>query len=81
MAKTIARWPSRRITAPRSSGSPGPDLRESGLALDQAAFLQVVKGGALLEKGMPRYDDLTREQALQIWMYVRKTAREARQGG
>ncbi|MEO6717210.1 MAG: PQQ-dependent dehydrogenase, methanol/ethanol family [Novosphingobium sp.] len=65
----------------RSAGSPGPDLRESALALDQAAFLQVVKGGALLEKGMPRYDELTREQALQIWMYVRSAAREAKRGG
>ena len=65
----------------RSAGSPGPDLRESALALDQESFLQVVKGGALLEKGMPRYDDMTREQALQIWMYVRSAAREARQGG
>ena len=65
----------------RSAGSPGPDLRESALALDQEAFLAVVKGGALLEKGMPRYDDMTREQALQIWMYVRKAAREAKRGG
>ena len=65
----------------KSAGSPGPDLRESALALDKDAFLQVVKGGALLEKGMPRYDDLTREQALQIWMYVRSAAREAKRGG
>jgi len=65
----------------RSSGSPGPDLRESALALDKDAFLQVVKGGALLEKGMPRYDELTREQALQIWMYVRSAAREAKNSG
>jgi hypothetical protein len=65
----------------RSAGSPGPDLRESALALDKDAFLQVVKGGALLEKGMPRYDDMTREQVLQIWMYVRKAAREAKNSG
>ena len=65
----------------RSAGSPGPDLRESALALDKDAFLEVVKGGALLEKGMPRYDELTREQALQIWMYVRSAAREAKNSG
>ncbi len=66
-----------------SAGAPGPDLRESALALDQAAFLEVVKGGALLEKGMPRYDGLTREQAIQIWHYVRQQARaaKAKQGG
>ena len=63
----------------RSSGSPGPDLRESSLALDKQAFLQVVKGGALLSRGMPRYDQLTRDQALQIWMYIRQAAREAKQ--
>ena len=66
-----------------SSGSPGPDLRESALALDQEAFLQVVKGGTLLERGMPRYDDFTREQAIDIWHYVRQQARlaKARSGG
>jgi len=61
-----------------SAGSPGPDLRESALALDQAAFLAVVKGGALLEKGMPRYDWLTEQQAVDIWHYVRQQARKAK---
>ncbi len=61
-----------------SAGSPGPDLRESALALDREAFLQVVKGGALLQKGMPRYDDLTRDQVVQIWHYVRQQARAAK---
>jgi uncharacterized protein (DUF433 family) len=56
-------------------------LRESALALDQEAFLQVVKGGALIEKGMPRYDQFSREQVLQIWHYLRQTAREAKKGG
>ena len=60
-----------------SSGAPGPDLRESRLALDRQAFLQVVRGGALLQKGMPRYDDLTEAQALQIWAYVRGEARKS----
>ena len=61
-----------------SSGSPGPDLRESALAMDQAAFLQVVKGGALLEKGMPRYDWLSERQAVDIWHYIRQQARKAK---
>ena len=64
-----------------SAGSPGPDLRESALALDQEAFLQVVKGGALIEKGMPRYDSFSREEVLQIWHYLRSEARKAKQGG
>ena len=64
-----------------SAGAPGPDLRESALALDQEAFLAVVKGGALIEKGMPRYDQFSREQALQVWHYLRAEARKAKQGG
>ncbi|MCB2079516.1 MAG: PQQ-dependent dehydrogenase, methanol/ethanol family [Novosphingobium sp.] len=62
-----------------SAGAPAPDLRESQLALDRAAFLQVVKGGALIENGMPRYDNLTEEQVVQIWHYVRQQARKAAQ--
>ena len=65
----------------RSAGAPGPDLRESTLALDPEAFLAVVRDGTLLEKGMPRYEALTREQVLQIWQYVRQEARAARQAG
>jgi quinohemoprotein ethanol dehydrogenase len=61
-----------------SAGAPAPDLRESALALDQASFLQVVKDGALLPRGMPRYDFLSREQAIDIWHYVRREARAAK---
>jgi quinohemoprotein ethanol dehydrogenase len=61
----------------KSAGAPGPDLRESQLALDPQAFLQVVKGGALLRNGMPRYDELTNAQVQQIWAYVRVEARKA----
>ena len=68
----------RKGSSAISAGSPGPDLRESALALDQAAFLAVVKGGALLEKGMPRYDWLTEQQAVDIWHYVRQQARKAK---
>jgi quinohemoprotein ethanol dehydrogenase len=48
------------------------------LSLDRGAFRQVVKGGALLENGMPRYDSLTAEQVEQLWHYVRRQAREAK---
>lgn len=60
-----------------SSGAPGPDLRESALALDPEAFRAVVKQGALLERGMPRYDALTDEQVAQLWHYIRQQARAA----
>ena len=60
-----------------SAGSPGPDLRESALAMDQRAFDQVVRQGALIERGMPRYDFLTNEQVTQLYHYVRQEARRA----
>jgi len=60
-----------------SAGAPAPDLRESQLALDPASFAQVVKGGALIERGMPRYDALTPQQVDQLWHYVRQQARKA----
>jgi len=67
-----------------SSGAPAPDLRESNLALDPAAFRQVVKEGAKIERGMPRFDTLSDEQVNQLWHYVRREARKAaakKQGG
>jgi quinohemoprotein ethanol dehydrogenase len=60
-----------------SSGSPGPDLRESSLALDPKAFHDVVKRGSLLSRGMPRYEFLTDEQVDELWHYVRQEARRA----
>lgn len=62
----------------KSAGAPGPDLRESALALDPKAFVQVVRGGTLIRNGMPRFDELTDAQVLQIWAYVRDEARKAK---
>jgi quinohemoprotein ethanol dehydrogenase len=59
------------------AGGSGPDLRESPIALDREAFWSVVHDGALLERGMPRYAMLTREQAMQIFAYIRSGARKA----
>jgi quinohemoprotein ethanol dehydrogenase len=60
-----------------SAGAPGPDLRESRLALDPDAVWKVVHDGALLERGMPRFETFTREQVMQIYAYIRAGAREA----
>jgi quinohemoprotein ethanol dehydrogenase len=54
-----------------------PDLRESGIALDREAFWSVLHDGTLLERGMPQFATLTREQAMQIHAYVRAEARRA----
>ena len=61
-----------------SSGAPAPDLRESALALDPDTFRQIVKGGTLLERGMPRYDDLSDAQVSELYHYVRQEARRAK---
>jgi len=58
-----------------SSGAPGPDLRESGIALDRAALWTVLHDGALLARGMPRYPQFTEEQAGQIHQFIRDRAR------
>ena len=42
-----------------------------------AAANWVVHDGALIQQGMPRFDDLSREQVLQISYYIRAGARSA----
>jgi quinohemoprotein ethanol dehydrogenase len=58
-----------------AAGGPAPDLRESHLALNPESFWSVVHDGALLARGMPRFDTLTREQVMQIYAYIRAGAR------
>jgi quinohemoprotein ethanol dehydrogenase len=65
----------------QSSGAPGPDLRESGLALDREALWQVLHEGALLAKGMPKFPQYSREEADQIYSYIRAGARQASAAG
>jgi len=60
-----------------SAGAPGPDLRESGIALHQGSLWPVLHEGTLLPRGMPRFAMLTPEQARQIHAYIRAGAREA----
>ncbi|MBU6268574.1 MAG: PQQ-dependent dehydrogenase, methanol/ethanol family [Sphingomonadales bacterium] len=59
------------------AGGVAPDLRESPVTLDAGAFWSVVHDGALLPRGMPRFDQLTGEQARQIRAYIRAGARQA----
>jgi quinohemoprotein ethanol dehydrogenase len=60
----------------QSAGTPGPDLRESAIALDLASFTQLLKSGALMDKGMPKFDKLPDDQIRQIHAYIRARARE-----
>jgi quinohemoprotein ethanol dehydrogenase len=61
----------------RGSGAPGPDLRESTLALNRQAFTAVVHDGALQTQGMPKFDNLSIEDVNALYAYVRWTARAA----
>ncbi len=63
-----------------SAGGPAPDLRESRIALDPAAFRSVVQGGALIEHGMPRFAMLNDAQVKGLWAYIRQGARDAQTG-
>ena len=59
------------------SGGTAPDLRESRIALYPESFWTVVHDGALLPRGMPRFDNLTPQEAAQIQSYIRAGARES----
>jgi quinohemoprotein ethanol dehydrogenase len=61
-----------------------PDLRTSGIPLSAEAFESVVRNGALLPNGMPRYPEFSDEDLAAIRQYIRSQAhewREARKGG
>ena len=61
----------------QSGGAPAPDLRESAVALSEDALWSVVHDGALIQKGMPRYPELTRSQVRNLQAYIRAGARDA----
>jgi quinohemoprotein ethanol dehydrogenase len=61
----------------QSTGTPGPDLRESGVALDLAGFTELLHSGTLIERGMPRFDMLSETEIRQLHAYIRAKAREA----
>lgn len=60
-----------------SPGVPAPDLRESAIAVNFENFSELLKSGMLMENGMPKYDELTVEEARAIHMYIRSEARKA----
>jgi quinohemoprotein ethanol dehydrogenase len=58
------------------AGSPGPDLRESAIALKADDFIQYVKVGNPA-RGMPAQTRFTDDQLRQLHAYIRARAREA----
>ena len=61
----------------KSNGAAGPDLRESALMADYAAFRAVVAEGALLPRSMPMFDDLTEKEVRAVFEYIRQQIRLA----
>ncbi len=51
-----------------------PDLRASPVVLDKDTFRQIVKEGALVDAGMPRFSELTVDQLESIRHYIRQQA-------
>jgi quinohemoprotein ethanol dehydrogenase len=60
-----------------STGTPAPDLRESQIALQLDTFRDLLKSGALMDQGMPKFEYLTDDQTRQLYAYIRYRAREA----
>lgn len=60
------------------AGVKAPDLRESPHLLQGSmdSFKDIVRGGALLGKGMPRFPTLTDEELEGLQHYIRKQANE-----
>lgn len=61
----------------KSMGSPGPDLRESGVALDRVTFTEFLRSGAMAASGMPSFPEITDREAGDLYMYIRSGARDA----
>jgi quinohemoprotein ethanol dehydrogenase len=60
----------------RAAGAPGPDLRESAIALRLDTFSQMLREGRP-DKGMPSYQWMSEDQIRYLHSYVRARAREA----
>lgn len=58
-----------------ATGTPAPDLRESGITLRLDTFAPFVKAGRM-EAGMPSFPTLTDEQLRQLHAYIRAQSRE-----
>lgn len=58
------------------AGGAAPDLRKSQIAMDADAFNSVVRGGALMTRGMGKFDHLTDEEVEGLRHYIRQRARD-----
>lgn len=59
------------------AGGGAPDLRMSPAVIDAATFEEVVRGGALVSAGMPKFDELGASDLADLRMFIRYRARVA----
>jgi quinohemoprotein ethanol dehydrogenase len=58
-----------------------PDLRESHIAFDRKAFAELLRSDAMVERNMPKFDDLSDEDIEDLYHYIRAMARASRIAG
>jgi quinohemoprotein ethanol dehydrogenase len=56
------------------AGGMAPDLRASAVPLAPPFFEQIVRDGSKVNRGMPAYPDLTRDDLLALQHYIRESA-------
>ncbi|WP_292930995.1 PQQ-dependent dehydrogenase, methanol/ethanol family [Novosphingobium sp. PASSN1] len=56
------------------AGGSAPDLRNSAVVADETAFAAIVHDGMLVERGMPRFDELSESDLESLRRYVRRAA-------
>ncbi|GJM35344.1 MAG: hypothetical protein DHS20C18_43450 [Saprospiraceae bacterium] len=56
------------------SGGMAPDLRASPICINKDVFTSIVKGGARVNRGMPQYDDLNKEDLIALMHFIRDCA-------
>ncbi|MCX7864884.1 MAG: c-type cytochrome, partial [Novosphingobium sp.] len=59
------------------AGGAAPDLRKSPIALERRAFDSVVRGGALMARGMGKFNHLTDAEVEGLRHYIRQRARDS----
>jgi quinohemoprotein ethanol dehydrogenase len=53
-----------------------PDLRESAIAVNPKTFAQLLRSDAMVERNMPKFDDLSDDDIEDLYHYIRSAARE-----
>jgi quinohemoprotein ethanol dehydrogenase len=59
------------------AGGAAPELRASSIILSASAFARIVKQGAFLERGMPRFEELSNVEIEDIRQYLRSRAKDS----